>query len=320
MAVLARRDNGWTAQQETGRGRRLDQLRLPIPASFRAQTMEVDRPLTISLLTRIRLAFAVFLASVIPSTAVAGDPPSLRGHGDCAREIRALHNVHWSVKAALDADAFSQIERAAVAHGRGVLLWYAELQAKFLTEDQGLDRRRRSVMHASSAYLRCRHQHLTHLPEWNETRDTSVPTLWAFPGDLLISQNGRCAVLLRGEAAGFPGDGRSQSDRVGWNWSGKCRKGAGSGPGDAQVLLRSGETRAGLLGTGFARSNLRNGLMEGSFQLTDDSRHDPSWRNHYDVYRAGRRVARFRQIGDGVAIPIVFEKVADEWVWIDAAR
>jgi hypothetical protein len=198
------------------------------------------------------------------------------------------------------------------------LVWQADLLEQFTSRDGGLHPARKAFLTASAGYLRCRHAALSELPDWQPDRGQStVPTSWALPGDLLFTDTS-CAVFLRGEVAGLPGSGDGPADRVGWRWSGRCSHGLGEGTGLAQVVLRSGQTRDGLLGNGFAQTTLRSGRMEGLFQVTDESRADASWRDHFDRYVNGRVVERTQRRENGTFVPIIFRSVAKEWRWVSA--
>lgn len=233
----------------------------------------------------------------------------------CAAERTALQGVHPAAAAAIGTTTIRRIELAAQAHGRGVLAWQADLQDQILATDKSMHPTRRALFTASSTYLRCRHAALPQLPDWQPSRDESVPALWAFPGDILFTQNGDCAVFLRGEAAGQPGPGYGEFDRVAWQWSGTCRNGMAEGRGKARLVLRSGETRPGLMGQPFEEASFVEGRMQGLFHVTDDKRSDPAWRQHFERYSNGRVVSRVREEPNGTLLAIKYVKAGDDWGW-----
>ena len=235
----------------------------------------------------------------------------------CRAELAAVWATHPAARSAIGQATLWRLERAAQAHGRALLTWQAELLDRVVSEDPALHPTRKAFLAASSGYLKCRHAALGDLPDWQPRRgDTRVPTSWALPGDLLFTETG-CAVFLRGEAAGLPGTGQGPTDRTGWRWSGRCSKGMAEGPGTAEVVLRSGETRLGLLGNGFAQATLRNARMEGLFQATDETRDDPSWRDHFDRYANGRVVQRVQRRENGALFPITYRETGNGWMWVD---
>lgn len=237
----------------------------------------------------------------------------------CVAEQTALQGVHPAAAAAIGYTTLRRIELAARGHGRALLLWQADLQDQILATDKEMQPTRRAFFAASSAYLRCRYAALDLLPEWQPARDESVPALWAFPGDILFTKGGDCAVYLRGETAGQPGLGYADSDRVAWQWSGTCRDGSAEGLGKARLVLRSGETRPGLTGQPFEDASFVAGRMQGLFQVTDDKRSDPAWRQHFDRYSNGRVLSRVRKEPNGTLVPLTYVKAGDDWGW-EAAK
>ncbi len=233
----------------------------------------------------------------------------------CVAELTALQGVHPAAAAAIGFTTLRRIELAARGHGRALLLWQADLQEQILATDKEMQPTRRAFFAASSAYLRCRYAALDLLPEWQPARDESVPALWAFPGDILFTQRGDCAVYLRSETAGQPGLGYADSDRVAWQWSGTCRNGLAEGRGKARLVLRSGETRPGLTGQPFEEASFVAGRMQGLFQATDDKRADAAWRQHFDRYVNGRVVSRVRKEPNGTLLAIEYVKTGEDWGW-----
>lgn len=246
-------------------------------------------------------------------------PPALRAQATaapaCAAEWARLAGTHPAVQAALDAPSKAQIDAAARAHGRALLTWQAGLIEQFLkAEPARLNPVRKQFLAASAAYLRCRHAALPQVPDWQPNRSqATVPTGAAIPGDLLFSDK-QCAVFLRGEVAGLPGTG-VESDRMGWRWNGRCVQGAAEGEGNAELLLRSGNTQPGLLGHGFAATALRRGNLHGRIQVTDDTPAEADWKNQFDDFVNGRPTARLQRAADKSFQRVVYRPMGDDWRW-----
>lgn len=236
----------------------------------------------------------------------------------CTAEWAQLAGTHPAARAALDARAKAQIDDAARAHGRALLTWQAGLIEQFLkAEPARLHPVRKQFLAASAAYLRCRHAALPKLPDWQPNRShAALPTSAAIPGDLLFTDK-QCAVFLRGEVAGIPGTG-VESDRMAWRWSGRCAQGAAEGEGNAELVLRSGDTQPGLLGHGFAATTLRRGNLHGRLQVTDDTPADADWKHQFDEYVNGRVTARLQRAADKSFQRVVYRPVGDDWRWTTA--
>lgn len=234
----------------------------------------------------------------------------------CGAELKSLTDTHPVVQAAVGKTTLERIEQAARQRGRGSLIWQADLLDRFVAEDIGdLHPARKAFLQASSTYLRCRYEALSTLPDWQPGfGEATVPPSWALPGDILFTQNG-CAVFLRGEISGIPGSGSGPSDRASWLWTGKCVGNVATGPGLADIVLRSGEVRGGLLGNGFRQTSLRNGRLQGLIQVTDETRADAAWHNHFERYSNGRVTGRFQQIDNKKMVAIEFRKLETDWTW-----
>ncbi len=180
---------------------------LALTATFMAHQMQRIPfgpfiPLALTAMGCFSVSSALAAAGVKPPVAAqAATQAAAKKAEACAAERTALQGVHPAAAAAIGTTTLRRIELAAQAHGRGVLAWQADFQDQILATDKSMHPTRRAFFVASSTYLRCRHDALAQLPDWQPSRDESVPALWAFTGDILFTQSGDCAVYLRSETA-----------------------------------------------------------------------------------------------------------------------